>query len=175
MADSSESEDELRLPHPADSDVEFDRDDVEYECVPASFPIGYIPIPGLPPAAVDRIIISNTEKPAFTGHPWTLGQLMQDLMRVGVAGNIANSAQSEYFKVFQRHLPRDNTVPSFDKAVKLVRARSQQKLREYPACHNDCTVLCRTCDSFSKAELEALKCSVCDQKFVNEKGQLKVR
>jgi hypothetical protein len=170
-------EDEEQIPYESGSSDESE-DDVDpepWEMLPSLLQ-GPLPSEEEPDSQprYDRVLRPKIDLPAFSGHTLTLGQLMQDLVRVGVNGNVSNATQQKYFEVLHKHLPPDHEFPSFNLAVKMVREGSKQVLHEIPACPNDCELVAKPFEKHTIEELRALKCSQCNTNFVNSKGEFKV-
>lgn len=174
--------------HGRESDADDSEDDADYEVLqneddeqpwesitedPPDVQIAYQPT--IRPALFTRVVVPKLAQPAYDGHVWTLDQFIQDILCIGIDGNVSNATQQKYFKAIRRHLPAINNFPSFELAKKMIRERSGQVLREIPVCWNDCETYPEHAGSnVSKlAELQ-LQCSTCGTSIVNKKQEVKV-
>jgi hypothetical protein len=123
-----------------------------------------------------HVIIPVPSQPAFVGHPYTTLRLAQDLLAVGIKGNVPESTQEKYFKVMQQHLPVGHNFPSFYQAVKMVQKSATTALLEYPACHNDCEVSHLTVEELRRlGQLDSVRCGSCQELLKHPMNGLKVR
>ena len=138
--------------------------------VPFNVANGHLPYFAPEPRRINPVF----EQPAFNGHQFTLGQLLQDLMRVGVVNNWSNNSQEQLFKVIQTHFK--GNLPSFGLALKMVRDRSNQRMLELPVCRHDCTVFNKHFGDYTILELAELRCTNpdCNALILGPRKELKV-
>jgi hypothetical protein len=119
------------------------------------------------PAPVGGLIQPRPDAPAFEGHQSTTARLVQDLLAVGVRGNLTENTQEHLFMVLQQHLPPGHNFPSYYSGVQLLHRKSREQLREYPACPNDCHVFMQSTvkELASMKELAQLRCPDCAERI----------
>ena len=89
-----------------------------------------------------------------------VGSLINELLLDGVISNATDAARSRLFNVLKKNVK--DKMPSFQQAMDFVLREGKAKIKEYPACPNDCYVFPKVKEEWENpADLLALRCPIC--------------